>query len=52
MSLQYPINVYKDVLRDSELYETLANMTYNYQWPAVLDMLRQHPHLVNTARRG
>ena len=50
MSFQYPINVYKDVLRNVDLIETLSNLTYNYQWPAVLEFLESHPELVNSCR--
>ena len=50
MSFQYPINVYKDTLRNGDDIETLSSLTYNYQWPAVLECLENHPDLVNSCR--
>ena len=51
MSFDYPINVYKDTLRSGgEDIETLSNLTYNYQWPAVINFLEIHPNLVNSSR--
>ena len=50
MSFHYPINVYKDTLKNGDDIETLSNLTYNYQWPAVLEFLENHPDLVNYCR--
>ena len=50
MSFQYPINVYKDVLKNGDDVETLSNLTYNYKWPEVLKFLEENPNLINFCR--
>jgi len=50
MSFEYPINVYKDQLQNSENYDTFANLIYNYQWSQTIEFLEQHPDFVNNTR--
>lgn len=50
MSFQYPINVYKDILRNGDDVETLSNLTYSYKWPEVLKFLVENPDLINFCR--
>ena len=52
LPLEYPVNVYEDVLEDGQVaeYSKLASLAEAEDWEAALAYISDHQNLINTAR--